>query len=188
MHPRLKIALFALAGILAVALLVFSLVDRPRTEKLPSWGQVFSLAGKPEPPASPQAVGVPLEPRSKKQQHTHAAFRLSASDSSFSAPENMGITRSGQVLAIHTHDRTGVVHLHRPQGAPDFTVSQVLSVWGLPVNQGRLAGFPARITVNGKPGSLNQVLRDRDDVVVYLPGGSRLPAFDWSRIPLEDLK
>lgn len=188
MHPRLKLSLFCLFGLLSLSVLIISLVGMPGgggDNQGPAWRAVDRVAAKPASPPAPPS-GVPPEPKpGQEQSHIHAAFRLSASGGIWNAPENMGITKAGQVLAIHTHDGTGVVHLHRPPGIQPFTVAQVLSLWGISEESGNILGYKAKIMVNRRPVSPAYVLRDRDDVVVYLPQGVELPLFKWSQVPLE---
>jgi len=158
--------------------------------------------------------------------HIHVAVRVSAAGTWLSAPRDMGLTDTGRKLAIHTHDATGVVHLHRPNGIKQFTLAQLMAVWGVELSDLRvdrktnlaklrsevelsdlrvdrktnlaklrseveltnstLAGYPAKILVNGKRAATDYVLKDRDDVVIMVLGGSSLPSFDWKAIPLED--
>lgn len=121
---------------------------------------------------------VPYEAK-KDASHIHAAFRVSGAGTLWLAPEELGLTEDGRRLSIHTHDATGVVHLHRPRQARPFTISQVLAVWGI-------SSLKARLLVNGRPESPDYVLKDRDDVVLALPGGPRLESFNWKAVPLED--
>lgn len=185
MHPRLKLALFCLFGLVALSVLAVSVLKPKNQQQGPPWGAVNRVAAKPAAPSS-LPPGVPVEPRAgERQRHIHTAFRLSASGGFWNAPENLGVTKGGEVLAIHTHDGTGVVHLHRPQGVKPFTVAQVLSLWGIPVENGNILGYKAKIMVNRGSAPLSYQLRDRDDVIVYLPQGAKLPAFNWSQVPLE---
>ena len=126
---------------------------------------------------------VPYEP-SGKQKHYHAAFRLAAGGLLVNAPRSMGLTGEGRELAVHTHDASAVVHLHLPSGSKPFDISQVLAVWGL----GEIEGQKLLIKVNGKPAKSSYVLKDRDDVVLYLAGNPTPLAFDWDQIPLDPAK
>lgn len=179
MRPRLKITLFVAAALVAFGVLGASLVSRPSPEP-PSFAQIDRLVKLSQEGADRRALkaGVPYESR-KTKSHIHAAFRVSGAGTLWLAPEEMGLTETGRELAIHTHDATGVVHLHRPAGVKPFTVSQVLDVWGI-------SGLQSRILINGRPGSPEYVLKDRDDVVLMVEGGPRLERFDWKAVPLED--
>lgn len=179
MKPALKIGLFVAAALVAFGVLGASLIYHPSPEA-PSFAQIDRSLKLSQKGADRRArlAGVPYEGR-KAQSHIHTAFRVSGAGTLWLAPEDLGLTETGRELAIHTHDATGVVHLHRPAGVKPFTVSQVLEVWGI-------SGLQARILVNGRPGSPEYVLKDRDDVVLMVEGGPRLERFNWKAVPLED--
>jgi len=140
------------------------------------------------------AAGVPASPRpTDTEMHTHVAVRILAQDGGlYQPPLGLGISDRGVQLSIHTHDQTGVAHMHQPAGSKPFTVGQLMAVWGVPVSDGALAGHPARLWVNGKQTPLTAVmaLNDRDDLVIALDQPDLredpLPAFDWDTIPLAD--
>ena len=47
---------------------------------------------------------------------------------------------SGFVSAIHTHDATGLVHVHSPDVRP-YTLGQLFDVWGVRLTPERLGGY-----------------------------------------------
>jgi hypothetical protein len=49
---------------------------------------------------------------------------------------------SGFVAAIHTHDDTGLVHVHSPDVRP-YTLGQLFDVWGVSFTEERIGGYCA---------------------------------------------
>ena len=47
---------------------------------------------------------------------------------------------SGFVSAIHTHDDTGLVHVHSPDVRP-YTLGQLFDVWGVSLTAERIGGY-----------------------------------------------
>ena len=47
---------------------------------------------------------------------------------------------SGFVSAIHTHDDTGLVHVHSPD-VRDYTLGQLFDVWGVSLTEERIGGY-----------------------------------------------
>lgn len=185
MSPRLKLTLFTAAALLALSLLVVSWIIKPQPDTL-SFARIDKALSLRQDQVSVRAAkaSVPVEPK-KDQSHIHVAVRIAGVGTLWLAPENLGLTERGQELAIHTHDATGVVHLHRPRGVRPFTLSQVMAVWGVPLTGRAIAGFPARILVNGRQQGPSYQLKDRDDVIIEIEDPSRLPKFDWDAVPLE---
>lgn len=150
---------------------------------------------------------VPLERlRESGQQHIHVAVRVVVQGALYYPPRDLGFVVGG-LLSLHTHDRSGVVHLHRPRGTPQFTFSDIIAAWGVTVSNRQIGvwklGKPpmryrAVVLYNGKqlsPGeALPLTLKDRDDVVIEvtssgLPFTSRVsaPPFEWSEAALRDV-
>ena len=179
-----RLALTILVACLLAGAVAAALSLRPSPDPLSSV-QISKAAAYDQAAASLRAERalVPYEP-SGKQKHYHAAFRLAAGGLLVNAPRSMGLTGEGRELAVHTHDASAVVHLHLPSGSKPFDISQVLAVWGL----GEIEGQKLLIKVNGKPAKSSYVLKDRDDVVLYLAGNPTPLAFDWDQIPLDPAK
>ena len=136
-----------------------------------------------------QAAGVGREPRDD-QQHVHAAVRLIVDGIEYHPPRDVGLVDAGALLAIHTHDASGVVHMHQAKGARPFTLGQLFAVWGIQVD-GSGAGEP-RTWINGRPRPLSMEvpLTDHADVVVEAgtagAEADRPPvaAFDFDSAPI----
>ena len=47
---------------------------------------------------------------------------------------------SGFVAAIHTHDDSGLVHVHSPDVRP-YTLGQLFDVWGVTLTEDRIGGY-----------------------------------------------
>ena len=208
MRSRIKLTLFVIAGLVATGVLIASLtISSSNSVSTPSFVEIDQALVLSQQQTAKKAskAGVPYAAQ-RDLTHIHVAVRVSAAGTWLSAPRDMGLTDTGRKLAIHTHDATGVVHLHRPNGIKQFTLAQLMAVWGVELSDLRvdrktnlaklrseveltnstLAGYPAKILVNGKRAATDYVLKDRDDVVIMVLGGSSLPSFDWKAIPLED--
>lgn len=129
-------------------------------------------------------------PEDAPERHSHVALRAVSAGTLLLVPSTVGLTEKGEVLAIHTHDNTSVMHLHRPPGTQSFTLGQLLAVWGVPVEGEQIAGRPAQAWIDGRPAKLGdrRALRDKADVIVEVAGPERdrppLERFDFSRVPL----
>lgn len=162
---------------------------------------VSALAAALEPPVDvgPQrlkAAGVGREPAPGiRQIHQHVAVRIFYRGAELTPPRNLGIVDAGRLAALHTHDRSGVVHMHRPSGRPAYRLTQLLAVWGLRLADGHLrAGrllLPAQTWVDGRPIETDPQLNDHADVIVEVAAqagdlSSRAPLgpFAWSQVPL----
>ena len=74
--------------------------------------------------------------------HFHVAFFLNADQ--LAVPQSIGSVepRPGShcYYAIHTHERSGKIHLEAPaQGV--FTLGQMFRIWGQPLERTNVAGF-----------------------------------------------
>ena len=186
-----------LIGVLVAAVCAVVIVAVAHQEPKPAAQQSLDAVFADHQAGSTQraaAAGVPASPQpSDTEVHTHAAVRILAQDGAmYQPPLGLGISDRGAQLSIHTHDQTGVAHMHQPAGSPPFTLGQLMAVWGVAINDGALAGHPARLWVNGKqmPLTAKVALNDRDDLVIALDQPDLrkdpLPAFDWDAIPLAD--
>lgn len=140
-------------------------------------------------------AGVYPAPPERTDLHTHVALRLSVDGATYVADPSLGTVLNRPILlAIHAHDKTGIVHFHRKPGKPAFTLHQIWAVWGLRVPEGQIGPLRvgrdarARLFLDGKPVPFaqNRVLKDRSDLVLVverrrarLPLRSPLKPFDW---------
>ena len=105
-------------------------------------------------------------------QHTHSELQVWYQGQRVTVPAQLGIDATTQQLSpIHTHDRTGIIHVESP--APGtFRLGQFFTEWGVPLEG-------ARAWVDGQPSAdpAGIVLRDHQMIVVaWGPSPSPVPA------------
>lgn len=77
-------------------------------------------------------------------QHTHAALQVWYAGRRVTVPAQIGIDSAAQQLSpIHTHDRTGMIHVESPTRGT-FRLGQFFVQWGVPLNG-------ARAWLDGRP-------------------------------------
>ena len=92
--------------------------------------------------------------------HVHAHLSLYVNGEQIAIPAGLGVVNpiftNGYVnfdvtkcfYEIHTHDATGVIHLHANAGANrPLTLGQVFDVWGQPLTRTNVAGQLGRVSV-----------------------------------------
>lgn len=200
LHPRLILALVVMvisaSATAAVVLLTrdagpseLRLKSEPQVRRLLSYDARGVLRRS-------MSAGVSREPESDAPQvHYHAELRLVIDGVLYTAPPQMGHPDdAGRFVAIHAHDGSGVVHLHRASSTRPYTVGQVFSVWGQLISPNGLGGFRfdrgmrGRLWINGTLAawSSDHIIDDEDDIVVELvspgfslAGSPPLAPFDW---------
>lgn len=96
-------------------------------------------------------------------EHYHAHLALFANGQQIAIPAAIGIDSAffrGDSLAIagkcfywlHTHDRSGIVHVEPEETGHTFTLGQFFDVWGEPLSTDGAAGFsgPVAVYVDGQ--------------------------------------
>jgi len=90
--------------------------------------------------------------------HIHAHISLFHNGTQIAIPLALGIMNpvigAGGVLAtsgsclyhLHTHDRTGLIHIENPIVAT-FTLGEVFDIWGEPLTRSNIAGFTGPVLV-----------------------------------------
>jgi hypothetical protein len=77
------------------------------------------------------AAGVPLLDREGAVTHTHTLLRTLVDGAARPVPAGIGLNpATGQIAAVHTHDRSGIVHVESPRAHDAYTVGQFLELWG----------------------------------------------------------
>jgi hypothetical protein len=115
---------------------------------------------------TPVADTVPLA------MHIHPHLTIVINGHEHTVPAEIGIQSSGG-LPIHTHDRSGFLHVESPV-ARTFCLDDFFAIWGRPFNSQQILRFHAdrthriRMVVDGRPstafGSL--VLKDKEDITI----------------------
>lgn len=103
--------------------------------------------------------------------------------------EGDGFVSAGSCFAwIHTHDRTGVVHMASPESRP-FTLGQVFEVWGHPLGPDGALGYRGAVTVSvdgvrvpGDPGGIELHSFDRIVLALGRPPARPPGRFDFERV------
>ncbi len=163
----------ALAPAIATALLFASCTGSPPGSPDPSRAAATASASPGATQAPPpwplpkdveaaiRAAGLtPLSSEGEKQ-HTHSELQLWYGGARVLVPADIGIDEAAGTLSpVHTHDRSGIVHVESPEIAT-FRLGQLFTEWGV-----SLAG--ARAWVNGQAAAdpATVVLVDRQMIVV----------------------
>lgn len=91
---------------------------------------------------------------------------------------NGGRMVSGFVSAIHTHDDTGLIHVHSPD-VRTYTLGQVFDIWGVALAADRVGGYctgsghTLSVTANGQkvPGDPRDLKLEPDMLISVVYGG-----------------
>lgn len=78
--------------------------------------------------------------------HTHSLVSIYRDGVRMAVPASIGLT--GCTYELHTHDRTGVIHVE-PNVRKNLTLGQFFAVWGQPLSRNSVAGMagPVRFYV-----------------------------------------
>jgi hypothetical protein len=183
-RPLLALATFCVCALAAAGL--YSWSEHRAAERAPLPVSTVERLITPNPlTIAKTGVALPPEPdRAGVQRHIHLAVRFVTDGVTVYPPREVGLAQGRGFLAIHTHDRSGVVHVHQPTFDDDLRLSSVWAAWGLRVSAGSFAGAsPACIYVDGKPVEGDPALRDLMDVQVSFArctASAPLPAFDFN--------
>jgi hypothetical protein len=79
-----------------------------------------------------RALGLPALPVEGKALHTHEHLDLYLNGTHVAVPANVGIGPAGDRFfsPLHTHDRTGILHVEAPAKI-EYTLGQFFGVWGV---------------------------------------------------------
>jgi hypothetical protein len=118
--------------------------------------------------------GIPCLPSMSNNYHVHIYLGLFVNGSQVALPMGVGMENPGQpgidgnppgfintatcFYEIHTHDRSGIVHVEStdPTGAPItatlYTTQNLFDIWGITVNSGQFGPFsgPIRVFTSGQ--------------------------------------
>lgn len=200
MMKRLRFVLLVLVAVAVGG--VGEWLTRPSASPIPSVAlmkRVFAINPDGAAHRLLQA-GIAREPqRAGAQQHFHVALRLWVDGALQVPPRGVGLVDAGRPAAIHTHDFSGVVHIHHPVGARPYTLADVMTVWGVRYDRDHLgpwplrAGWRARLWVNRRQVGFGApvALHEHQDIVlamaspgVALPSHPPLEPFDWESAPI----
>ncbi|MEA2684427.1 MAG: hypothetical protein QOK05_2755 [Chloroflexota bacterium] len=126
--------------------------------------------------------------------HTHAHLYILRDGFSQPVAANVGIP-GGSLLPkciywLHTHDRTGVIHMEAPVQRA-FTLGDFFDIWGQPLSLTEVAlnqvpaGTQLAVTVDGQPftGDPRSIpLRAHTQVVIQLGKQVKPPSFDFGSL------
>ena len=133
-----------------------------------------------------RALGLPALPVEGKALHTHEHLDLYLTGTHVAVPANVGIGPSGDLFfsPLHTHDRTGILHVEAPAEI-QYTLGQFFGVWGVRLTAACIdddcagGGRTLRVFVNGRrvhgdPATIP--LRRHDEIVIAFGTRSQLPS------------
>ena len=168
----------------SAAVLVLTFTNRPSSPSADApWGpKTENLRGRL------RALGLPALAREGTALHTHEHLDLYLNGEHVAVPADIGIGSDHRFFSpIHTHDRTGIVHIESTQLRP-FTLGQFFGVWGVRLSARcignycagggrRLRAFVDGHLVHGDPVGIP--LRRHDEIVIAFGTRPELP----KRIP-----
>lgn len=73
--------------------------------------------------------------------HVHAHLTIILDGGSLAVPSQIGL--QGCAYEVHTHDRSGILHVETDQ-KKIFTLGQVFSLWGQPLSSTNIAGITTK--------------------------------------------
>ena len=134
------------------------------------------LTGAPPWPAQKAGLADRVEklgfpPVGDESYHAHALLTVYRDGKQLPVPADLGFDERGAHSSLHTHTPDGVIHMEADDPYP-YTVSHVMTTWGVAFGADRLGGETAtgekkvHVYVNGKPSTPNAELKDGDNVVV----------------------
>ncbi len=122
----------------------------------------FATGDTPDGGQGDEISGVACGPGTPVQQHLHSHLSLIVNGEQKAIPMAIGVKDpfiqgnlaiAGQCFYyLHTHDRTGIIHVETPTPTGSFTLGQFFDVWGEPLSSAGVAGFsgPVRAYVDGE--------------------------------------
>lgn len=124
-----------------------------------------------------------LPPGGKETFHHHALLHIYYEGLLVPVEANIGLNPAKKLeSSLHTHDRTGVIHMEVPAPYP-YTLGDFFSVWGVKFGPGQLGGLKGyggdklHFYLNGKPlaNPAAYRLRDNDSIVIGYGAPSSFP-------------
>lgn len=107
---------------------------------------------------------ISLDPLGQEGQvlHIHAHLDVFWNGKKIQVPQGIGIEEGNYILALHTHNPSGVIHVESPT-EKDFTLAQFMGAWGVRLTSACLANrcSDIRIYVDGK-----RYTQDPNDLVL----------------------
>jgi hypothetical protein len=131
--------------------------------------------------------------------HIHNHLSIFLNGVQLAVPSHVGVVPNCD-YDLHTHDRSGVVHVESSQVGTKFTLGQVFSVWGMPLANDNVAGLadpsaPIVVYINDNfgtsqtgpriyAGDLRAIeLGPQREITIQIGSPiSELPTYDWSGI------
>jgi hypothetical protein len=136
-----------------------------------------------------RTLDLPALPVEGKKLHTHQHLDLYLNGTHVAVPANVGIGPAGDRFfsPLHTHDRTGILHVEAPANI-EYTLGQFFGVWGVRLSATCIGNYCAggaralRAFVDGRrvrgdPAAIR--LRSHEEIVISFGTRAQLP----NRIP-----
>ncbi|MBI2871246.1 MAG: hypothetical protein HYY14_05995 [Candidatus Omnitrophica bacterium] len=126
-------------------------------------GLIFTFAASAISPLrgaqqAPPIAGIRCDRDEHLKYHIHAHLDIFTDGKPHPVPEGVGIVGRSCLYWLHTHDRSGIIHVEAPQ-ARHFTLDQFFLVWNATAQTAPAVKQTPKIFVNGKriSGGLVQV-------------------------------
>lgn len=125
-------------------------------------------------------AGIRCDRNEHSKYHIHAHLDIFIDGKPYAVPEGVGIVGRACLYWLHTHDRSGIIHVEAPQ-ARYFTLDQFFLIWNATAEGAPSVNQKPKVFVNGKKvnGGLTQVeIADLLQIaVVYGKEPTKIPSF-----------
>lgn len=106
--------------------------------------------------------------------HVHAHLAIVKNGQWLALPQQIGIPSQCN-YEMHTHDRTGIIHIESPT-AKTYTLGQFFDIWGQPLTSGNVAGVT---------GDVVAYINDNGDVRRYMGDPRNIPLISHRDVTLQ---
>jgi hypothetical protein len=152
-RKKVTIAGFTFVGLAGVAIIIAAAfvsggqVGTTTVSELPNSPAATGTAMPPWPaPVDSasfiKAAGLRAGPMGVAQ-HYHAHLDILVNGVPVPVPAQIGIVKSGDMSALHTHDPRGVLHVEAPEKNSRFTLGQVFTQWDVRLTSTQIGGLMA---------------------------------------------
>jgi hypothetical protein len=162
-------------------------------------GQQIGATHWPDGDTSTGGLGQPVDGlqcgEMVENYHVHTHLSIFLSGEALAIPGNIGIAdlspTSDCHYNIHTHDRSGKIHVEAPQPGT-FTLGQMFHIWGQPLERNNIAGLvglPVVVYVTddevvseytGELGDIELTSHRLITIQVGIPAITEVPNFTWT--------
>lgn len=191
---RAKLVIYGTVGVVVAVLigLVVWAVSSQRSGGGSAAPTPMSSVGTGRPPwpapadpiAGARAAGLDVSTMEGTANHFHAHLDILVDGKPVSVPADIGIAASGQMVELHTHDATGLLHVEAAKPNKHYILGQLFREWNVRLGPDAIGGLTAargntlRAYVNGKQVSGDPAaieLKPHEEIaLVYGPGDQKV--------------